>query len=431
MALSSSDAAHLLRRSGFGATPDAIQGLVGLGNRTAAVNRVLDLSRNPTPGAPFDGGKQLNEAFALENARDWWLARMIDVPSPIVEKMTLFWHGHFATEQRKVDDMGLVFKQNALYRSKALGRFGDLAQAASIHPAMLLYLDNWSNNRWEPQENFGREVLELFTLGSGSFTESDVVAMTRAWTGHGLAADHRTYKYRPADHDGSDKTLFGITKKWNGPAAVNEVLFGARAGESSRFITAKLFSFLAYPVTPQDAVVARLADGFRAKGLNVGSLVRSIFLSDEFWSPKARRALVRSPIEWFVAAHQATGLSRQGNPDDFMVASGQELFNPPNVAGWRGGRSWISSAGAAARLEVARTLTKRMDDNAVLGGKAEPSSAVQLVDAALHQFGITEPSLATRSALVSWVGEARKRSGDKVTPRLATLLLCSPDFQLA
>jgi uncharacterized protein (DUF1800 family) len=409
-----------------------IDGLIAFGSRSRAVDRVMDMSHNPVVSPPIGFDKQLNEPYAQEVTTGWWLERMATVPSPLEEKLTLFWHGHFTSEQRKVMDMGLMFRQNhQVLRANALGGFANLARAAATDPAMLLYLDNWANTKAEPQENFGRELLELFTLGSGSYTEADVVAMARAWTGHGLTADHRAYEYHAAQHDNGDKTLFGITKSWNGPATINEVLFGARAGESSRFIAAKLFSFLAYPVTPKEPIVVSLADRFRASNLNIWVLVRDIFLSGEFWSDRARHALVRSPVEWFVAAMQATGTDSLNNPKLWMEPLGQVLFDPPNVAGWRGGRSWISTSGASVRLNVANRIAQRMEQRSLLGGPPEDGTPQQLVDATLRRFGIVDPSPATRSSLIAWVDETRRRRGGKVLPDLTVLLLCSPDFQLA
>ena len=198
VSLSVSDAAHLLRRSGFGAKPQMIDELVSLGSRSKAVARVMDVSHNPVVSPPIDFAKQVNDPYAQEVTTGWWLQRMASVPSPIEEKLTLFWHGHFTSEQSKVMDMGLMFLQNhTVLRANALGGFGNLARAAAVDPAMLVYLDNWANTKGEPQENFGRELLELFTLGSGSYTEADVVAMARAWTGHGLTADHRALPVPP------------------------------------------------------------------------------------------------------------------------------------------------------------------------------------------------------------------------------------------
>ena len=432
VSLSVSDAAHLLRRSGFGATSARIAELVALGSRERAVARVMDISLNSSlPIPPFNTDKAGDEKTELELITQWWLDRMMNAPSPLHEKLTLFWHGHFATGQGKVNDMGLMLNQHQTLRTHAMGRFGDFAQAIAIDPAMLLYLDNWANSKVEPQENFGRELLELFTLGSGSYTEADVISMARAWTGHSLVDNHRGYVFKPADHDNGNKTLFGITKNWNGPDTIRETLFRARAGESSRFIVAKLFSFLAYPVTPKDPTVVVLADHFRASGLNIARLVREIFLSGEFWSPMARHALVRSPVEWYVAALQSSGVTHVPSPKTWMVPSGQVLFDPPSVAGWRGGRSWISTSGAAVRLQVASIIRQKLDARVHLSNPSEQGTSAQVIDTALLQYGITDPSPATRASLIRWVDETRARRGDALAPELAVLLLCSPDFQLA
>ena len=159
--------------------------------------------------------------------------------------------------------------------------------------------------------------------------------------------------------------------------------------------------------------------------------MRDIFLSGEFWSDRARHALVRSPVEWFVAALQGSGVDTLNNPRLWMEPLGQVLFDPPNVAGWRGGRSWISTSGASVRLATARRLEERMEQRSLLGGRAEDGTPAELVDATLRQFGIVDPSPATRSSLISFVDQTRRRRGGKVLNELIVLIVCSPDFQLA
>ena len=256
-------------------------------------------------------------------------------PVPLVEKMVLFWHNHFVSGQDKLYDMGLLYTQNQLFRQHALGDYHALVQGMAIDPAMLWYLDNAENVAGREQENFAREVMELFTMGQGNYTEADVITMARAWTGHNVSDDGRRYQFRSTRHDNGTKVLFdGAPTNWDGPATLTEILRGSRAVPASRFITAKLFSYLAYPVPVTDPLVATLADGFRANDLSILWLVREILRSDAFWSPTARYALVRNPTEWFVAGMEALGLPpSQCHPEWWMEGTGQQLFYPPNVAG--------------------------------------------------------------------------------------------------
>jgi uncharacterized protein (DUF1800 family) len=433
LAVSIADASHLLRRSGFGVNPTKLAELTKLSSRNAAVDRVLDLSKVPAgtmPIPPVDVEQQYPQWI---DATTWWLERMRTTPVPIVEKMALFWHGHFATAIEKTPVMAALAKQNNLFRANALGNFHTLAQGVSIDPAMLHYLDNWLNSVWGPQENFARELMELFTLGPGNYTQPDVVSMAKAWTGHSISETDLSYLFRTTWHDNSQKQLFSVAKRnWNGPAALTEVIKGSKAVPSSQFITAKVFSYLAYPVKPTDAVVAPLATTFRSSGWSILALVKAIFQSTAFWSTTARRALVRTPTEYFVAALQATNLPvGKAMPQWWSWGAGQVLFNPPNVAGWGQNGYWLNTSTTWARQSFASYLRWVGMDAGVLAStlNATPAAAV---DQAFALFGITEPSPTTRAALEAYVTRARAE-GDAwaVQPNLILLTVLSPDFQVA
>ena len=351
MAVTRGDAAHLLRRTGFGVTPTRLAEIMALPDRAAAIARVTDVSlAEPATDAPIGGGWVEEQWTAWYQLTWWWMERMRTSRVPLVEKMVLFWHNHFVSSQDKLYDIGLLYTQNQLFRTHALGDLHTLTQAVAVDPSMLWYLDNAENVAGREQENFAREVMELFTMGQGNFTEADVITMAKAWTGHNVTEDGRQYAFYPAEHDGSSKVLFGITRPWDGPATLTEILEGSRSVASSRFITAKLFSYLAYPVAVTDPLVATLADGFRAADLSILSLVRAILHSDAFWGPTARYALVRNPTEWFVAGMEAIGLPpSELHPEWWMEGTGQQLFYPPNVAGWKQNSYWISTASAWAR----------------------------------------------------------------------------------
>jgi uncharacterized protein (DUF1800 family) len=434
MVLSAADAAHLLRRTGFGVTQSRLQELTALPSRDAAVDRVTDVSLAPPPtGAPIGPGWREDQWDAWYQLCWWWMERMRTSPVPLVEKMVLFWHNHFVSGQEKLYDMGLLYTQNQLFRQHALGDYHALVQGMAVDPAMLWYLDNAENVAGREQENFAREVMELFTMGQGNYNEADVISMARAWTGHNVTEDGRRYQFRAASHDGGPKVLFGgPPRSWDGPATLTEILSGARAVPASRFITAKLFSYLAYPVSVTDPIVISLADGFRAANLSILSLVQAILRSDEFWSPAARYSLVRNPTEWFVAGMEAVDLPPSVcHPEWWMEGTGQQLFYPPNVAGWKQNSYWISTVSGWARSGWGSYVRWQANEAGVFAGIERQSSAA-IVDEGFARFGIVDPSPATRAALEAWVTRT-KAEGDawSIGPNLVLLLLLSPDFQLA
>jgi uncharacterized protein (DUF1800 family) len=437
MTISRSDAAHLLRRSGFGATDAAIASLAASADWTAAVDRVLDTSLAPAVVAPPSlAAGDPGSYERLVDVMQWWVRRMRTSPAPIVEKMTLFWHNHMPSAWAKHDDTNLLWRQHLTYRTHALGNYHDLVQAMAVDPWMLHYLDNGrSQAPGRINENFGREVMELFTLGNGQFGEGDVVAMSRAWSGHNLDAAGTGYLFDSSVHDASSKTLFGITRNWDGPDALTEILRGSKAEVSSAFLVAKLWSYLAAP-NPPPALVADLALGFRASGLSIRALVRAIFLRPEFREAATRTALVRSPVEWFVALTGALGIDEShSHPEWWLPSMGQFLFNPPNVSGWKQNSYWMSSATWWRRGECASYLRWVATDLAY-GYDALPdlswtSTPTQVSAALFSLFGITDPSPATKAVIEGWVtGLAGTEERWSIRPHAIPLVALSPDFVL-
>ena len=219
------DIAHLLRRTEFVARPARVAELSAL-SIDDAVTSVMDFAPNGNPTVP--------PSLAVHNSADsytqrvtafhWWLDQMATRPRPFQEKMTLFWHGHFTTEWDVVGRSDHMMRQNQLYRSQGLSNFLSLTQAMSIEPAMLIYLSNATNVKGTPNQNFARELMELFTLGVGNYSEDDVAAAARAWTGHNYNGTTALYEFRPTRHDIGNKTFFGTSKNWDGPDIVNEIL---------------------------------------------------------------------------------------------------------------------------------------------------------------------------------------------------------------
>ena len=332
---SRADVAHLLRRAGFGGSAAQITALMAQPSWAAVVDRVLDTTANPTDSVPPAVDDRDDEWYTAWVAGVWhWMDRMATSPTPIVEKMALFWHSNLASSTENVLPRQ-VFRQVKTYRALGLGDVHALMQAMAIDPAMLLYLNNANNVAAEPNENFARELMELFTLGNGAFTEADVVGMARAWTGHNLAYATETYAFRPAKHDTGQKTLFGITKNWDGPAAITEIVRGSKQPVCARYLAGRIWSAFAYP-NPAPALLDELRDALIAADMDMTAFLRVVFLRPEFRMASTRTALVRSPIEWMVATMRATGMDAATlHPEWWMQRLGQSLYEPPNVSGWK------------------------------------------------------------------------------------------------
>ena len=281
---------------------------------------------------------------------------MATTTTPLQEKLTLFWHGHFATANYKVADTRLMYLQNALFRSMATGNFRDLVQQMSLQPAMLIWLDNDPNEKGSPNENFARELMELFTLGVDQYTQDDVVASARAWTGHNtLDSDRTQYHFYPHRHDNGLKTFMGVTQNWDGPDIINFIL---RDDPTHKQIAARVHrqrrcGRSSRTRTPTTAIVTTLADAFLGADLSIAELVRAIFNHPAFLSAAAKQGLVRSPAEWVVACMRAVGMSADdANPQWWMADMGQQLFEPPNVSGWRPNEYWLTTSRVSGAREL-------------------------------------------------------------------------------
>lgn len=425
--------AHLLRRSGFFADPAAVAALAPLDIKVI-VARLVDgavAAARPLPTPPIIEDKEAGQ-WDRTVAMTWaWLEQMrtADPSAALVEKLALFWHGNFASGLDKVGHLPM-WEQNQLFRTKGLGSFRDLAQAVAVDPAMLRYLDNDRNVKGSPNENWARESMELFTLGVNQYAQEDVVAGARAWSGHGLDKDGR-YQFRGDRHDYGSKTIFGITKAWDGPELLDEITLGSKKQVSARFIATKLWSFLAYP-NPEPAVVDAIVAPYVAANLSIAELVKAIFLRPEFYGAKAKGGLVRSPIEYVVVAMRGTGLGCDvARPEWWLDAMGQAPFSPPNVSGWRQNGYWISASTTWAKAAFAGYLRWKVNERpGVVEGTRSlaPQDAVRL---ALSTFGVDEPRPRTLAAMEDWLRTERRTTKWAERPNLVLLSLLSPDVQLA
>jgi uncharacterized protein (DUF1800 family) len=431
VAVSDDDLAHLLRRTEFVVRPSRLAELQALPTLAQVVDNVINIGLNGSPALPAyfqseDTASSWNQYVA---ACDFWINNMITVPRPFQEKMTLFWHGHFVSAWWDAGKGFHMMQQTQMYRENALGNFHTLTQKMAIDRAMLVYLSNAENVKGSPNQNFARELMELFTLGVGNYAESDVEASARAWTGHNADWPAYVYQFYPNRHDTGMKTFFGTTKNWNGPDIIDEILLNNSAKKqiAARLITKKLWEFLAHP-TPPVAVLDALAPGFAAD-MNLTNLVRGILNRPEFYSVTAKQGLVRTPIEYIVALCYYSGLTA----DDIGVSwraesTGQQMFQPPNVAGWKPNAYWLNTSAVAGRADFALSVTWQLRANSGFNN-LYTMTAPQAVDYVAAFFGIFPLSTTTRTALIN----ARTAETNKwwAATNLLTMTMLAPEFHMA
>jgi uncharacterized protein (DUF1800 family) len=437
MAISRTDAIYLLRRSGFHARPAEVTQLMGAASWEAAVDRVLDVSANPPAPRPssITSPNLQNWQHRVELVK-WWVERMRTTPTPIVEKMALFFHGfHFTSSWDKKNDPILAFNQIDLFRRHALGDYHQLAQAVSIDPWMLHYLDNGANKAPKNiNENFGRELLELFLFGRDGYAESEVREMSRAWSGHILDSAGTGYLYDASVHDNGPKTIYGVTKNWNGPEALTEALRGSQAVRASRYFAGKLWQFFAGTVA-SGAVLDALAAEFRANDLSLKALVRAIFLRPEFRSVAVRQGRVVTPVEWFVSLTGALGVpAGESEPQWWLPSMQQDPFRPPNVSGWRHNGYWLTGSSWWKRGECARWLSYIAIANdrpyRVMPHLNQHSTGTQVADSAAALLGV-ELTPATRKVVTDWAGSLSGTwYGGSTRPFSIVLVSLSPEFNV-
>jgi uncharacterized protein (DUF1800 family) len=365
-------AAHLYRRAAFGPARDELKQAVADG-MDATVDRLLAAPKEPRRRtAAVSGPPPTNQATGMPDAsgqaavlRAAWLQRLIDGVEPAREKLALFWHNHFATSIKKVNDGPMMEAQGELLFKHALGSFRQMLADVSRDPAMLVWLDFNQNVKSHPNENFAREVMELFTLGVGNYTETDVREAARAFTGW-HTRDGR-FTFVPAEHDGGSKTFLGRAGDWDGDDVLKVLLDQAAC---AKFLVRKLYQFLVNEAAPPpDAFLAPLADAFRKSDYDIAVPVRTILRSRHFYSEYAYRQKVKWPVEYAVGVVRMIGVGVTGritvNPYSLLGVlelMGQQLYAPPNVKGWEAGKAWLNTATVLARHNFAHSLVNGMGD---------------------------------------------------------------------
>jgi uncharacterized protein (DUF1800 family) len=435
--------AHLHRRAGFAAPWATLQR--GLRDGPAAsVDRLLDGEPTTPDGrtaAAFEAlaegmARQLAPSATLTRLQALWLYRMVFTPHPLRERMTLFWHNHFATSQAKVENTGLMERQNALFRRHALGDFKAMLAEVGRDPAMLIWLDSKENRKAHPNENYAREVMELFTLGRGHYTEADIREAARAFTGWFVVRDR--FQEVAAQHDDGVKTVLGRTGRYDGDA-IPGILLDQPA--CAGFLAAKLVKAFVTEVDPvPPALVAPVAEAFRGSGYDVKAPVSMILKSNLFFDRSVRRRRVKCPVELAVGTVRALEVLRPTVQADALAEScarmGQSLYAPPSVAGWDGGPAWVNSTAMLGRTNLA--LAVLSPDDAGLGGRLDPAALAR-------RHGSSGPRAPARfftdllvqdafdPALRARVEAAALKAPDdaRAAREAATLVLTSPEYQLA
>jgi uncharacterized protein (DUF1800 family) len=430
---------HLHRRAGFAATWGEVCRDLHDGPQ-AAIDRIL-AGKAATDGVPagFEATARLlgdSAAASRDPARlkAWWVYRMLFGPDPLTEKLSLMWHNHFATSNLKVDSLPAMREQNELFRRLARAPFGELLRAAARDPALLAWLDAPANRKGRPNENLARELLELFSLGICNYTEADVREAARALTGR-TVNDDGAYAENNAAHDGWEKTILGKKGRFNGDDLVRLVL---EHPATARRIAWRICDLFLGEKAIKTADVSGLAEGLRKRDLNVGWAVETVLRSRAFFAPDNLGDRVLPPVEYVVGA--ARGLELFEPPSSTLVLAewcgrlGQDLFYPPNVGGWPGGRSWLTTRALLGRANYAAALV-----DGVRVGRPGPMDALALARRHGHPDLIvffsrllrgTDPSPEWRRRLNAALEPAAADAG-QTARRTAALILAIPECQLS
>ncbi len=464
-------AAHLLNRAAFGGTEEEITRVVDLGPKRA-IEALLDfpegasdvMSATDQPNlSKIEGfpknfadrrkmleGKTAEERMLLQQRMNqanqqalravgaWWVGRMAQGPYPLHEKLTFFWHGHFTTSARDERSAWLMWQQNETWRTHAAGNFEKFVKAVSRDPAMLDYLNNQQNRKAKPNENYARELMELFTLGIGNYSENDIKEAARAFTG--WAHDGEGFIYRKFDHDADTKTFFGVKGNFDGDDIVDLIL---RHRACAPYIASRLWSFFVNE-TPDPSIIASLGDFFRENNYELRPLLRTIFASQAFYDARNIGSQIKSPVQLVVGTVRNLGVKMPdvNRLNGVLEQMGQVPLMPPNVKGWPGGKMWINTSTMFVRYNTALWLAggeplatgkKILDAGNKFRGK-QPGVAVdadgpakEIVDewvARLIQRPIAEEK---RSLLIDVVGQ---KPTETTVRNMVNLILSMPEYQL-
>jgi uncharacterized protein (DUF1800 family) len=475
---------HLLRRAGFGARPDELDFYGGL-SISDAVEAIVNYEQFPDTvdaniGKSGYVGITARGAFApqsnITDARQRWLFRMIHTNRPLQEKMTLFWHNHFATAFTKIagatnaaegarymaakpsEDPAQVRGQIEMLRDNALGNFRDILVSIAKDVAMLFWLDGYTNTRAKPQENFAREIMELFTVGVGNYTEQDVYAGARVFTGWNLTrpgaaatgTQHYEFVYNAAQHDTGAKTFsFPIYPDGGKTIPARSAAAGMQDGldlidglaanpNTGRYLAGKLYKFFVSDFRSPDAeFVNRIASVYMNSRYDMKAVVREVFLTPQFWDSATYFSRYSWPVEFVVRAIKDVGWVGFSVNDALAPLSnmGQTLYDPPDVSGWDAGQTWFATGAMLARMNFASTLAANQRFNLAARGQPAASSPESFLSYFLDELVTAPMATATTNELLTylratgaWTASAAQVQSKAVG--LVHLIAGSPEYQL-
>jgi uncharacterized protein (DUF1800 family) len=422
---------HLIRRAGFGATPAELQKYQNMGF-SSAVDYLLNYQSidnsqlPPQPDIPltYSGKRSGKELTALAT---WWLDRMVRTNRPLEEKMTLFWSNHFATGFDKVRNGYLMYKQNDFLRTNALGNFKDILTGMTADGAMLVWLDGNQNRKRNPNENYAREVMEVFSAGRGSYTELDVKAGALSFTGYKIDSNGKGV-FDPSLHDNSTKTFMGHTGNL-GPEDIVDLLVAHPA--TAQNLSKELFEFFAYP-NPSADTLNRLSQAYTSSGYGIKALVEAILKSPEFISSQAYMSLVKSPTEYIASSLRSLGATVDpAKGVDSMKHMGQMLFDPPSVFGWPSGLGWIDTSSVLERYNFPILVQTSKENSAsnlnpnIFGNGTPDTTAIQELVSPLFPDGLPSEFMQVIDSSTSKLSDQSQKT--KNTIRLA---MASPFYNL-
>jgi uncharacterized protein (DUF1800 family) len=481
-ALERDEARHLLLRTGYSPTPAEIDVLLPL-TREQAVDQLLastrmvarteapawakdsipqwnakrnqeeeEVKKLPTEKERMDKGnyfRGLREEKGRE-LKDWWMTEMITTDSPLTERMTMLWANHFTSQLRTIEDPRLMYEQNITLRRGALDNFAFLMRDINTDPAMFYYLDSNSNVAGRPNENYAREVMELFTLGEGKYTEQDIKEAARAFTGYKIDNSTGRAVRQQGMHDAGWKSIMGHKGTFNGDDVVIVLLKSEE--RVALYIAEKVWKEFVSDEVDEKAIYKLAATFYKAK-YDIKKLLKATFLTDRFWDTSVRGTLFKSPTELLVGAARSLQLPYD-NPRGYVQLSaklGQDLFDPPNVKGWKGSTAWISSESLLSRWEVIEDFTrgkvasgKAMEGGMMGGGTmagpgapkspemkapdVKPEAKAKPAGKKEKEEKVALPTDPISFPLVPqpWIADARGKGADGIALAIATLLPTAP-----
>jgi uncharacterized protein (DUF1800 family) len=483
-----SAAAHLLNRAAFGGTPEEIEATHRKGLSAAVrelVGGAAEAAHAPPPTwakarnirqqrMEIRTAKQSGENFQekahqfrmmegeeILDLRRWWLDRMMNGPTPLIEKMTLFWHGHFATSVQKVQDGYWMWLQNDTLRRNALGNFRALVEKVSRDPAMMIYLDLQQSRKAHPNENWARELMELFTLGIGNYTEQDIRESARAFTGYRLDLTTQQFRFAQFQQDRGAKTFMGNTAPLNGDDIIDILV---KKPACAQFIGRKLWRYFVED-DPPPQIVDSISERIHAHNFEMRPLLTEVFSSAEFYSDRAICTQIKSPVQYIVQTCKLlqTQLPPPVVAQNAMRQMGQILFAPPNVKGWDGGKAWISTSTLLFRYNFAGYLingdamlpggvpSRLQGGDVALRGTARIAEQIrrdpiditklapselrdkprELVGLLSKRFLQSRPTEKEIDTFVQYLETRKPDTSDETMRGLLHLMMSTPQFQLA